>query len=87
MVVNFIGEENGRPEEDHRPVVSTWQTISPNVAHLALIEIRVVICRCKFKWHMITAITAPKTQIKHLEHKVDRTTTEIKDKIMINLRK
>ena len=32
--------ETGKPEENHRPVASHWQTLSNNVVHLALIEIR-----------------------------------------------
>ena len=33
-------EETGGPGENHRPVVGHSQTLSHNVAHLALIEIR-----------------------------------------------
>jgi hypothetical protein len=33
-------EETGGPGENHRPVASHWQTLSHNVVHLALIEIR-----------------------------------------------
>jgi hypothetical protein len=33
-------EETGWPGENHRTVVSNWQTLSHNVVHLALIEIR-----------------------------------------------
>jgi hypothetical protein len=33
-------EETGGPEENHRPIASHWQTLSHNVVHLALIEIR-----------------------------------------------
>jgi hypothetical protein len=33
-------EETGGPGENHRPVVSHRQTLSHNVVHLALIEIR-----------------------------------------------
>ena len=32
-------KETGVPEENHRPVVNYWQTLSHNVVHLALIEI------------------------------------------------
>ena len=33
-------EETGGPRENHRPVASHWQTLSHNVVHLDLIEIR-----------------------------------------------
>jgi len=33
-------EETGGPGENHRPVESNWQTLSHNVVHLVLIEIR-----------------------------------------------
>jgi len=33
-------EETGGPGENHRPVASHWQTLSHNVVHLSLIEIR-----------------------------------------------
>jgi hypothetical protein len=33
-------EETGGPGENHRPVASHLQTLSHNVVHLALIEIR-----------------------------------------------
>jgi len=32
--------ETGIPGENHQPVASQWQTLSHNVVHLALIEIR-----------------------------------------------
>ena len=32
--------ENGGPGENHRPVASHWHTLSHNVVHLTLIEIR-----------------------------------------------
>ena len=38
--VSFIGGETGGPGENHCPVSSHWQTLSHNVVHLALIEIR-----------------------------------------------
>jgi hypothetical protein len=41
-VISWSGllvEETGGPE-NHRPVASHWQTLSQNVVHLALIEIR-----------------------------------------------
>jgi hypothetical protein len=36
----LLVEETGGPSENHRPVGSHWQTLSHNVVHLALIEIR-----------------------------------------------
>jgi hypothetical protein len=36
----LLVEETGGSGENHRPVASHWQTISHNVVHLALIEIR-----------------------------------------------
>jgi hypothetical protein len=36
----LLVEETGGPGENHWPVASHWQTLSHNVAHLALIEIR-----------------------------------------------
>ena len=36
----LLVEETGGPEENHRPVASQRQTLSHNVVHLALIEIR-----------------------------------------------
>ena len=36
----LLVEETGVLLEDHRPVASHWQTLSHNVVHLALIEIR-----------------------------------------------
>ena len=35
----LLMEETGVPREKHRPVASYWQTLSHNVAHLAMIEI------------------------------------------------
>ena len=37
----LLVEETGGPGENHRPVASHWQTLSHNVKHLALIEIRI----------------------------------------------
>ena len=37
---DLLVEETGGPGENHRPVASQWQTLSHNVVHLALIEIR-----------------------------------------------
>ena len=36
----LLVEEIKVPEENHRPAASHWQTLSHNVVHLALIEIR-----------------------------------------------
>jgi len=36
----LLVEETGGPGENHRPVASHRQTLSHNVVHLALIEIR-----------------------------------------------
>jgi len=36
----LLVEETGGPGENNRPVASHWQTLSHNVVHLALIEIR-----------------------------------------------
>ena len=58
-------EENGVPGKNHRPVASHWQTLSHNVVHLALIEIRThnisidCIGSCKSNYHKMTATTAP----------------------------
>jgi len=37
---DLLVEETGVPGENHRPVASYRQTLSHNVGHLALIEIR-----------------------------------------------
>jgi hypothetical protein len=36
----LLVEETGGPGEKHRPATSHWQTLSNNVVHLVLIEIR-----------------------------------------------
>jgi hypothetical protein len=36
----LLVKETGGPRENYRPVASHWQTLSHNVVHLALIEIR-----------------------------------------------
>jgi hypothetical protein len=36
----LVVDEIGGPGENHRPVSSHWQTLSHNVVHLALVEIR-----------------------------------------------
>ena len=36
----LLVEEAGGSGEKHRPVASYWQTLSPNVVHLAMLEIR-----------------------------------------------
>ena len=60
-------EETGVPGETHRPVASHWQTLSHNVIHISLIEIRTTsvvmsihcIDSCISNCHMITATTVP----------------------------
>ena len=57
-------EETGGPRENHRPVASHWQTLSPNVVHLAMIETRThnitdCIGSCNSNYHTITATTTP----------------------------
>ena len=59
-------EETGVPIENQQPVASHWQTLSHNVVHLALIEIRTHnICgdsigSCKSNYCAITATSTPK---------------------------
>jgi hypothetical protein len=36
----LLVEETGGPGKNHRPVASHWQTLSYNVVHFALIDIR-----------------------------------------------
>ena len=64
----LLVEVTGGPGENHRPVASHWQTLSHNVVHFTLIEIRitisVVICTdcigsCKSTYHTIMPTTAP----------------------------
>jgi len=60
----LLVEETGGPGENHQPVASHWQTLSHNVVHLVLIEVRThnisdCICSCKSNYHTITATTAP----------------------------
>ena len=60
-------EETGVSGETHRPVASHWQTLSHNVIHISLIEIRTTsvvmsthcIGSCISNSHMITATTVP----------------------------
>ena len=59
----LLMEETGGPRENHWPVASHWQTLSHNVLHLALIEIRTLISgigtdcigSCKSNDHTLTA--------------------------------
>jgi hypothetical protein len=56
----LLVEETEVPRENHQTVASQWQTLSPNVVHLAMIEIRTHnISGVKSNYHMITATTAP----------------------------
>jgi len=66
----LLVEETGGPWENHWPVASHWQTLSHNVVHLALIEIRThnisgdrhcCIGSCKSNYHTIMATTSPQT--------------------------
>jgi hypothetical protein len=59
----LLVEETG---ENHLPAASHWQTLSHNVVHIALIEIRTsvemgsdCIGSCKSNYDMIMATTAP----------------------------
>jgi hypothetical protein len=61
-------EDTGGPGENYRPVASHWQTLSHNVVHLALIEMRTHnicgVCTdsiggCKYNYLTITVTTAP----------------------------
>ena len=61
-------EETGVSRENHRPVASYWQTLSHNIVHIALREIRIelsvvigndCIGSCKSNYHTITATTPP----------------------------
>jgi len=67
---DLLVEETGGTGENHRPVANNWQTLSHNVVHIALIEIRtysinsvVIGTDCigslKSNYYAITATTAP----------------------------
>jgi hypothetical protein len=53
--ISFIGGKNGGLGENQRPVASHLQTLSHNVGHLALVEIRTH--NTKSNYHTITATT------------------------------
>jgi hypothetical protein len=64
----LLVEETAGPRKNHRPVASHWQTLSHNVVHLALIDIRIhnisgnrTDCTgsCKSNCHTITATMTP----------------------------
>jgi hypothetical protein len=58
----FYWCRNLGPEENHRLVASHWQTLSHNVVHLTLIEIRTHNLSGDRHWlHTITAATAAET--------------------------
>ena len=66
----LLVEEFWEIGENHRPVASHWQTLSHNVVHFTLIEIRThnisgddCIGSCKSNYHTITATTAPLTSL------------------------
>ena len=46
----LLVEETGGSAENHRTVASHWQTLSHNVVHLALIEIRTHSISCDRHW-------------------------------------
>ena len=68
-------EETGVPGKNHRPVASHWRTLSHNVVHLALIEIRTrnistdCIGSYKSNYHTMMATTAPDTESAYISIK------------------
>jgi hypothetical protein len=55
----LVVEETGGSRENHRPVLSHWQTLSHNVVLLALVIGTDCISSCESNYHMIMATTAP----------------------------
>jgi len=51
-------KETGGPGENHQPVASHLQTLSHNVVHLVLIDIRTHNISGKSNYHTITTMTA-----------------------------
>jgi hypothetical protein len=57
----IVVEETGVPGENHRPVASPWQTLSQNVVSSTLTTLAMIgTGSCKFNYHMITTMMAPK---------------------------
>jgi hypothetical protein len=46
----LLVEETAGPGENHRPVTSHWQTLSPNVVHLALMMLSFIIVLIRLSW-------------------------------------
>jgi len=54
----LLVKETGGPGENHQPVASHLQTLSHNVVHLVLIDIRTHNISGKSNYHTITTMTA-----------------------------